>query len=688
MDTPDSSGTFDWRAPALWVLAGVVLAWLGVDLRAFGLAREYLAYLAFVLTVVFGLGAGIVGVAGVSPQRAGHVLVRLAAGWVGVAVVSVAAVYVGAPDAAFAAVTVCGLAGFVWLGWRARADLSGALATTARSTSIAFEAVLAAVVLRVFAGGPGSEFWVSRGARIFVPQYFDLGYHLGFIKAGMYRGLPIDEFPLLAGFPRISYHPGFDTLGTTVIQGLRMSPDAAYYALVLPATYAAFVCAVYAAARAWGGHARAGVVALAMMFVSLIAALTPEAWWPSTGQAGLVLLRWWMFNPPGALGGAAALLIVVALAGRERLTARTIVVAAVLAGATMALKAQIALAVGPAFVMAIVWAAWRGRARWRDAFIGACAAALSAGLAYVTTTGEGDPPGVVLGAMARYLPTSRALKFSGLLVREFAGFAHEHPWASVPFLVFYILVAMTGWRLLVGGVALWIARRRGERPFAASPVGVAYGIGIVAWTVVVALTVVQRGGGEINAWNVSWHTLQLMYPLGVVAAAVAVDVALGDGPVSRLSHPVQALIVGALVVAMAWVGVQAMGPTRLVSKHFAPRGFARVAAALPQYTPPDAVVAQIESTGYEGWVAEVGGRRAYAERTESGGTTGPEAQRRVTLLKRLYSETDPSWTRDVLLGEGIDYVIVRSRGVPAGLKGATVRVMSAEGFELRQTLVR
>ncbi len=255
----------------------------------------------------------------------------------------------------------------------------------------------------------GSVFWHNGPTVSIFTQYHDLLFHLALIKRGINSGLPLRGFVLESGVPQIGYHPAFDTTASVLIKGLHLPVDAALFYLVLPVTLLGMLVGIGVLAAAWARSRRAGLLALG--FVGLTLAVTT---WPKTavttlGDLGLTNLRYFLDNPPSVISAVAstACLALLALAPRRR-PAGVYVVAGLFAGATPMMKANFAIGLVPAFVLALAVPVLFRRRPWPAAAAGIGAAALAGAVSYPTTRGPAGALALSLERWARTSPSSHA----------------------------------------------------------------------------------------------------------------------------------------------------------------------------------------------------------------------------------------------------------------------------------------
>jgi hypothetical protein len=230
------------------------------------------------------------------------------------------------------ALAACGWA------WLVR-DLSRRPAARPSLGLLAGEFFFGALLLRLVVAG--TDYWTTQGATSYFTQYWDNLYHLAMIRDGLYRGLPLRGYALESGVGRVAYHPAFDTMATVFIKTLHLPVEVAYFRIITPMLLFAVVVSVAVLASAWGRSRVAAVAALGIVGVTLVFRHSPRF---IGSEVGLGVLRFFVTNPPAAIGcvGAAACLAVVALADDDHL-AGPLVLAGVIAGATTVMATPIAL---------------------------------------------------------------------------------------------------------------------------------------------------------------------------------------------------------------------------------------------------------------------------------------------------------------------------------------------------------
>ena len=261
---------------------------------------------------------------------------------------------------------------------RGRPEASGSL--------LAGELLVGAALLRV--AGSGTSFWHSSGSTSVFTQYRDLLYHLALVKGGIERGLPLRGWVLESGVPRPGYHPAFDTTASVLIESLKLPVDAGFFRLILPLTLLAMLVGLAVLAGSWARSRRGSLLVLGFVGLTLIVAQLPGSVTAVIGDAGLNNLRYFVYNPPSTLStvAATACLALVALASQGGATG-AFVLAGLLAGATVMMKANFAIVLVPAFVLTLGLLALFHRRAWSTAVAGIAAAVLASAAAYPTTLG-------------------------------------------------------------------------------------------------------------------------------------------------------------------------------------------------------------------------------------------------------------------------------------------------------------
>ncbi len=590
---------------------------------------------------VFAGGTVLLGITTVAFLGLGHLALRLAgvreggATWLGLRYV------VGFALSAFLITLVAGL-GLgtlgLWLavaagavGWgvgawqllrRDRPEASGSL--------LAGELLAGAALLRVAV--QGTSFWRSSGSTSIFTQYRDLLYHLALVRSGIERGLPLRGWVLESGVPRPGYHPAFDTTASVLIKGLQLPVDAGFFRLILPLTLLAMLVGLAVLAGSWAHSRHGSLLVLGFVGLTLIVAQLPGSVTAVIGDAGLNNLRYFVYNPPSTLStvAATACLAIVALASERRATG-AFVLAGLLAGATVMMKANFAIVLVPAFVLTLGLLALFHRRAWSTAVAGIAAAALASAAAYPTTLGPtGGALALSLGRLGPHLLLiagghSALHSYSALFTRLAGPLARHGQIGDALLVLLYVLVAPLGVWLLVTALASWRARAVGERPFGRSPTASLMVLVVVGLSIVAALVVAQRGFDYTQSWNITWHTIQNLWWLGLCAAAVAVDAALAT--VTR-RHPATAQTGGGyrrsalvcVVVAMAAAVLLAFSLHDLTSIRQTgtgalPSDLRALLQGSDTRVPVNARIVQRRYTRTYNWISALAGRGAVLERS-------------------------------------------------------------------------
>ncbi|MBI5231485.1 MAG: hypothetical protein HY876_04885, partial [Coriobacteriales bacterium] len=630
---------------AFWVTSAGLLAWAAFAAGEVSATLPLLTLVAFSATALFGLGELTIRAAGLPSGAFGAVLGRVAVGWVVASIVVLAKTYLGFGQFAMWGVVVLGAAGWLWTAVASGRQVLGRGWRWLSSDLLAAEAVAGAAVMRVVVAG-SRYFERADDTGTALSQYFDLTYHLAFVKSGLVRGIPVQEYPLMFGLPKRAYHAAYDLLLTVLLKGLHLPADRTYFGALLPLTFAMLLFGMYAAAFAWQGRARAGMLAIAIPSLTLLGTFVPLYIAEKVGEFGVRPLKWLLYNPPGALAATAVLVVIALISAKGTPGWRAAAIAGVVSGAIIAMKAQSALAAGPALVIALGVALVRKEIKWPTALVGTLAAAVSAGLAYLTTRGAGGMPVIEFGAVARAIQTSEAMEASGALWHSLAASASE-PFGDTLFLLTYVLIGITGWRLLAALVAVPWAFRSPRDGFRRSGIVWYYLAGLVVAVIAVAATLVQRDEFAFMPLNIAWHTIQLVWPLSALVAAVLLDAALPSPLAPRVPEPLRWLAVLALVVPLALVGSVGMQRARHFVTGRVSDSVMRVLAAVPRLTPPDAVIVQRFDTRSIGWVSGFAGRRVYLERSKSSELTRGLDQHRARVIEQLYAAQRPAAARTI-----------------------------------------
>lgn len=657
----------------------VVTAWTLFALHQAHVARVGVLYLVVSTFVFLGVGSAAILLADVWDGGLTWLGLRYITGFALAAFLLTVLTVVGLAGAAFWIVVAVAVAGWCCAVWTALKDRS-------RRPSVSLlcaEFFVGSLVLRVAFEGTG--YWQTRGARSVFTQYPDLLYHLAVVKDGLYRGLPLRGYVLESGVPRIAYHPGFDTMTTLFIKGLRLPVDEAFFRLLLPVSVFALIVAVAVFAVTWSRSRVAAPVALALLAIAL-ALSTHRVPLPVLDIIGRSQVSYFIYNPPSAVGavGALACLALVALSDQE--TGRKgLVLAGVIAGTILLTKVQTAIIVAPAFTLALLYEAWPcRRLRWRPAALAVGSCAVAGLVAYPATLGYGGPPALVPGALGGHLMSLVAdpdkIHIYPWLVRALADpLARLGTAGDMLFVVVFVLVAICGWPLLVLGAAEWRARQVRERPFGHSPLATHMAVALAALGIVVGLVAAQRNVGSTSSWNIGMHTIHNFWWLCLCAAAVALTpllrrLAATFGIRFRvLSRAVVLIAIVALVVA-ALPGVTDL---RQVRTGILPTHLRLLLEEWGGRVPADAVVVQHYDNLKYPWGASIGGRRAVLERASLTRNFYPA---RTALLWRaiadLYATTDPQRARDLVRRIGADYAVVRAGDERAtGLRAIGAEVM-------------
>ena len=377
-------------------VAGVaLLAWTLVVLSGAHAAGIGALYVVTTTVIFLGLGHLALRLARVREHDLTWAGLRYVVGYALAAFLLTVLAYLRLGGAAMWVAAALATGGWAWFAW----DAVKRPQTRPKRSLLSAEFFVGALLLRVVV--QGTSYWRISGGRAFFTQYWDDLYHLAMIKDGLYHGMPLQGYPLETGVGRVAYHPAADTMATIFIKTLHLPVDAAYFRIITPIMLLAVFVAIVVLAVAWGRSRRAGVVALGLLGLTFAISWIPQL----SGDGGLGVVSYLVLNPPSAVGcvGAMTCLALVALTDEEHLTG-TLILAAVIAGATTLMSTPIALVFGPTFVAVLAYRLWRRRRQnWRPAAAAIAVAIVSALVAYPTTIGRSDAPALRLGGLGRHI---------------------------------------------------------------------------------------------------------------------------------------------------------------------------------------------------------------------------------------------------------------------------------------------
>jgi hypothetical protein len=305
------------------------------------------------------------------------------------------------------------------------------------------------------------------------------------------------------------------------------------------------------------------------------------------------------------------------------------------------------------------------------------------GLAYLTTLGKGGSFAIRWGALGDHLMHSSPVALYPKPLRDLISpLAGHGAGTDIVYILAYYFFALVGLWLVVTCLAAWRARARGERPFHASPLASRAALVAAALAGLVGLGLAQRGAGSTSSWNISLHTIQVLWWLGIAAAAVALAAALPRLPRRRVV-PARALgiVLVAILAAFAYAGAR---PLRQIGWGYVPVPLYTILNRLDTRTPVDAVVVQNYDIERFNWVSAIGGRRAVLERATTGRDLFPARtaflQSRVDLL---YTTPDAAAARQAAREMGADYAILKlGKANAQGLRAIGTVVMRSGGWVL------
>ena len=652
---------------ALKIAAGLaLLAWTLWALWRDGALGAGVVYLGFTSFVFLGVGHLALWLAGVDERGVTWLGLRYIVGFALSAFLMTVAGSAGIAGLALWLALAVGVAGWGVAAW----ELLTRRLPRPGGSLIGGELLVGAALLRVVVEGTG--YWRVVGRTSVFTQYFDMLYHLALVKSGIDRGLPLRGWVLETGVSLPGYHPGFDTMTSVLIKGLHLPVDAAFFRLALPVTLFGMLIGIGVLAAAWARSRRAGLLALGFVGLTFAVTLLPAAVTTVIGDVGLNNLRYFVFNPPSVLAAIAgtACLALVALADERR--AGALVLAGLLAGATTLMKANFAIVLVPAFVLALTGLALRRRRGRLVAAAGVAAAALTFVVAYPTTMGTADPLALGLGKLGTHLllvagGTGELHSYSRLFTKLAGPLGRRGPTGDALLVLLYIVTVALGWWLIVTLLATWRARAAGERPFGRSPAASLVVLAIGCLTTLVALFVAQRGDGYLSSWNITWHTVQNLWWLALCAAAVALEAALGGRRSSAAPgerRPWRAATGRVAVVALAAVllsvSVHGVATARQADHDMPlPSDLRSLLQELDAYVPVSARVVQDRDTTTYNWVSALAGRGAVLERSSWTQWLYPA---RTTQLQNdidvLYGTPSSATARRVARNAGAQFAVI------------------------------
>lgn len=664
-----------WPLGLLGVAAATLglLAWTTASLSSFGVPwwRFLLALLVTGL-LCWGFGGAVQILLGLPQDERRSPFFRLALGFA-VAVTLVTLLVYTRMGSLFVAISigVLGLASWVFLFRRQTPGLRAPQLADARDW------MMLAVFLRVWTAG--SQYVSVGESTVHSTQFWDLPFHLALVKEGLFRGLPVSQNPLLAGVDRMPYHPAFDNFATILIKSTGLPIDAGFYGVVLPLLGVAFLAALAALTGLATGSRWAPYFTIIVLGAFPALSFVLERIPSLSAYADKDLLFGFVAAPPTTMAAVAAAMSVALFAfgfGPHR--RRCLVGAAVLAGATVCMKANTAVALGPAFACGLVVLAWRQRSKTLALFP-AGAAVVSAAICYLPTRGkDGAKLGIDPGAYARYVRPgpNPATEFWSRATEKLGVFG------DALFLAGHLVSSFFLWRIFPALCALFRRPRLSspDNERRASAVNT-YLLWLIIWVFVVSFTMVQVDVGRFSAWNISFHTVKNLTWVGVVLAGIGLY-RIARRVLSRrlakwLSLAALVVIVGTTPLTMRSVENIRQVPGRDIAV-----GAYEVLRQIPALTEADAVVAQHFDTEWNAWVSGVSGRPAVLERAETWRAYQPaEADRRIQLLSAFYQATTPAAARQVAADLGVSYAVVGPGDSPVVME-IGVELVRKDGWTL------
>ena len=668
-DGPDTGGRFCWTLELAASL--VLLAWTFWVLRRWGALGPGAVYLGFTSVAFLGTGHLALRLARLEERGLTWLGLRYVVGFALCAFVITLLGSAGHAGVAVWLILAVGLAGWGLAAW----ELGTRRQPRPRRSLIGGELLIGAALLRVTISG--SVFWQSGRGTSFFTQYHDMLFHLALVKSGIVNGLPLRGFVLESGVPQIGYHPAFDSTASVLIKGLHLPVDTAFFYLVLPVTLLGMLVGIGVLAAAWAHSRRAALLALGFVGLTLAVTTWPSAAVTALGDLGLNNVRYFLDNPPSVMSAVAstACLALLALADRRR-SAGVYVVAGLLAGATTMMKANFAIVLVPAFVLALAVPVLRGRRAWPAAAAGIGAAVLAGAVSYPTTRGPAGALALGIGTLGQHLAFlargEGALHgFSVLFTAPARALDGLGPTGSALIVLLYLAIVPLGLWLLITVAATWRARVAGERPFGRSPATSLTVLILVCLTVLVALFVTQRGmvdsSGDPGSWNVTWHTIQNLWWVGLCAAAVALDAALvGRRSSATVAHQHDRLAIvgrglaGVAAVVLLAFSVHGIAVVRLdANRALLPTDLRVLLERADSYVPANLRVVQERDTSDDNWVSALAGRGAVLERSNLTRWVYPKRTARLERgIAVLYSTRDPATARRVAAYAQAAYAVI------------------------------
>ena len=252
-------------------------------------------------------------------------------------------------------------------------------------------------------------------------------------------------------------------------------------------------------------------------------------------------------------------------------------------------------------------------------------------------------------------------------------------------MLLFVALGILGWRVVVLVWALGRTRSHGERPFGRAPLATQMALTLSVLIMLVGLFVAQRGSDSYAPWNVPWHTVQNLWWITLVAAAIAVD-----GVLHTFARPAwltgrAAWAVSVVIVALALLGAfHGVAAARHSHGGRLPTAVLQMMEHWDREVPRDAVVVQHFELESQNWVSGIGGRRTVLERASWARALYPA---RTALLEReiaaLYATSSAARAGELAREMGADYALLN---LPIdrspGLRAIGVPVMRDHGWEV------
>lgn len=480
-----------------------------------------------------------------------------------------------------------------------------------RADVISWEALALAAAFRLFA--IGSEYLSVGPHNTKFAEYWDFMWQLAMLKEGVFRGLPLAEYPLMTGGQPIAYHPAFLSMSAVTLQYFPRTIAPLFFGAILPLMYVAFVAAIAFAATEIARHHRGGLFAVGLAAASLAVGLLPIGVTEVIGDGGSEQFTYFMRNIPSCLAAIAVMGVLGILASDARRT-RAWVVAGVLSGGILAIKAPVAVVMVPTIATAALLAGGGRRRLLTRGALASAAAGLASLACLPAIQGEGPAIGVRFALLAETAHDNLAETGTWLLKPFALLLAGTGVLGDVVFFLGYVSLVYVGWRILPLFVPRALQQRRGVASLFEEPAFRFAGIFVIA-TVLVGLTLVQPNTGRFTTWQVGAPPLRNLYWLGVVLGGASLG-AMSQRLRERLPR-LAAVATAALALALLVPAGAAIVRVRTVETgRPMPTDLVRLLQEIETRTPPDTLVVQTYDNEYDALVSGLAGRRTILERAE------------------------------------------------------------------------